>query len=105
MKLRRLFLLAVGGLFLALPGRLPAQTWTATNIFNNWTSLAMTADGGKIAADSFLGGIYTSTDGGTNWLEVAAPDPLHWSVLAAATNGGNLVAALASLTRPLAAAA
>ena len=93
MKLRRLFLLAVGGLFLALPGRLPAQTWTATNIFNNWTSLAMTADGGKIAADSFLGGIYTSTDGGTNWLEVAAPDPLHWSVLAAATNGGNLVAA------------
>ena len=81
------------GLYLALPGRATAQSWTSTNLFNDWTSLAMTSDGRQIAADSFLGGIYTSTDGGNTWTEVGVPDFNHWSVLAAAANGGNLVAA------------
>jgi photosystem II stability/assembly factor-like uncharacterized protein len=75
-------------------GQVSAQSWLATtNIFNNWTSVAITADGTQIAASSFLGGIYTSTDGGTNWQSVGSPDESHRSVLASSTNGSSLVAA------------
>ena len=66
-----------------------AQSWTATNIYNNWTSVVMSSDGTEIAADSYRGGIFTSLDGGTNWQYVGAPDQTHWSVLAAAGDGGN----------------
>ena len=86
-------LLTVVCVRLALPGPGAAQSWTATNLYNNWISLAMTSDGGKIAAASFPGGIYTSTDGGSNWLADGSPDLNHAPVLAASTNGGNLVAA------------
>ena len=78
---------------LTLPWGAFAQSWVATNIYNNWTSLAITADGSMIAAGSFLGGIYTSTDGGTNWMAAGSPDSSHLPVLAASTNGGNLYAA------------
>jgi photosystem II stability/assembly factor-like uncharacterized protein len=87
------FALAAFCLLLAATIPASAQSWAATNIYNNWTSVTVSADGGKIAADSFLGGIYTSTDGGTNWMEDVSPDQAHWSVLASSTNGGNLVAA------------
>ena len=74
-------------------GKAYAQSWTATNIYNSWTSVAISSDGSKIAADSFLGGIYTSTNGGTNWQNVGSPEQNQSSVLASSTNGGNLVAA------------
>ena len=80
-------------LFLGMPGLVSGQTWTATNIYNNWTSVAMTSDGTKIVADAFIGGIYTSTNSGTNWQYNVAPDQNHWSVLTTSTNGGNLAAA------------
>ena len=87
------FALAAFCLLLAASIPVIAQSWAATNIYNNWTSVTVSADGSKIAADSFLGGIYTSTDGGTNWMEDVSPDQAHWSVLASSTNGGALVSA------------
>ena len=74
-------------------GRVAAQSWTPGNLYNHWTSVVMSADGSKIAADAFLGGFSTSTNGGTNWLNSTSPDASHWSVLATSTNGGNLLAA------------
>ena len=76
-----------------MPGQASAQPWSyTTNLVENWTSLAMSSDGGKIAASSFISGVFTSTDGGTTWTNVGSPDPIHWSALVSA-DGGNLVAA------------
>jgi hypothetical protein len=86
-------LLAFGCLPVISPRPASAQSWSATNIYNDWTALAVTADGSKIAAASFIGDFYTSADGGATWLDVASPDQEHWPVLAGSADGGNLVAA------------
>ena len=79
---------------LSMPGQASAQPWSyTTNLVENWTSLAMSSDGGKIAASSFISGVFTSTDGGTTWTNVGSPDPIHWSALVSSADGGNLVAA------------
>ena len=87
------WVLVSGCLQLVTPPQTHAQSWTATNIYNNWTSVAATADGSKIAAASFIGDFYTSTDAGTNWLATSSPDPSQWPVLAASADGDNLAAA------------
>jgi hypothetical protein len=69
-----------------------AQSWMSTNLLGNWTSVAMAANGSEIAAASYLGGIYTSTNGGTNWTGSGMLDPGR-PVLAASATGSNLVAA------------
>lgn len=75
-----------------LTGPVFAQTWNAANIYGNWTSVAMSGDGSRIAAASFLTGLFTSTDGGTNWGEVPAPDPTDFAVLGSSANGDVLAA-------------
>src|SRR5882757_5561082 len=46
--------------------RASAQVWTKTSAPNkNWTAVASSADGTKLAAAFFSGGIYTSTNSGT----------------------------------------
>lgn len=75
-------------------GRLSfSQTWTSNSVFGNWTSMAMTADGQKIAAASFNSGMYYSANAGTSWSSNTAPDPQHWASLTASANGNNLVGA------------
>ena len=74
------------------PGQAWGQVWTSTNIFNNWTSIAMTSDGSKIAAAGNLGGIYTSLNSGASWANGGSP-AFGQPVLATSTNGNNLVAA------------
>ncbi len=93
MKLEKftIVLVAVCVLF-GLLGRASGQIWSSTNIVENWTSLAMSADGSKIAAASFLGGIYTTTNAGTSWTNIPSLEP-EKPVLATSTNGGNLVVA------------
>jgi photosystem II stability/assembly factor-like uncharacterized protein len=90
-KFKLATLLMLGFVFIERPYAF-AQSWTSTNLSNNWTSVAISAGGRQIAAASYLGGIYTSTNGGTNWTDAGVLEPGR-AVLAAAANGSNLVAA------------
>ena len=91
MKFKRLAVVLAAIFFCwNFPGQ--AQVWTSTNIYNNWTSIAMTSDGSQIAAAGNLGGIYTSLNGGASWMNAGSPG-FGRPVLAASTNGNNLVAA------------
>jgi bisphosphoglycerate-dependent phosphoglycerate mutase len=45
------------------PGQALGQVWNSANIFGNWTSIAMTSDGTKIAAAGNLGGSELRKDG------------------------------------------
>ena len=89
----RYITLAVMFAFLMVPGKSAlAQSWKSTNILGNWTSVAVSGSGSDIAAAAFLGSIYTSTNGGTNWISAGALEPDR-PVLAASENGSNLVMA------------
>src|SRR5271157_1829237 len=74
----------------------PARDWILTNApTNDWSSIASSADGGKlVATDSGAGDglIYTSSDGGTNWGPTSAPAS-YWSSVASSADGSTLVAA------------
>ncbi len=72
--------------------RAQAQSWSSTNLFGDWTSLVVSADGSKMAAAAYLGGIYTSTNGGTNWMGAGLLESGR-PVLAASANGSVLAAA------------
>src|SRR5438477_668366 len=73
--------IALSGLCAAMNSAI-AQTWSQTSApITNWTSVACSADGTKLAAvaggDFDRGGIYTSMDSGVTWALSAAPDG-HW---------------------------
>src|SRR5262245_21123609 len=73
-----------------------AQTWTQTGAPSNvWAAIACSAVGTKLGAaaggQSFLGQIYTSTNGGTNWTPTGAPSN-HWTAIASSSDGSRLAA-------------
>jgi len=74
-----------------------AKTWEQTSApITNWTSIACSADGGRLVAVVEGGGIYTSPDSGGAWAFTGAPITNWWAVassadgtrLFAAANGG-----------------
>src|SRR5947209_16274645 len=45
------------------------QTWTKSDApSQNWTGIASSADGTRMVAVFMTGNVYTSTNGGTNWI-------------------------------------
>ena len=89
---------------LVLSSPLPSvaqAVWTSSKIpgTNNWSALASSADGMKLVAASYddpafnPGRIYTSTNGGVDWVVTSAPSNF-WYGVASSTNGVNLAAAV-----------
>ena len=76
----------------ALINPAPAQTWTLTSApSGNWSSIASSADGTRLAATIKSGGIYISTNSGATWTLSGAPSK-GWYSVAASASGSNLVA-------------
>jgi photosystem II stability/assembly factor-like uncharacterized protein len=82
-----------------------AQTWTPTSApITNWTSVASSADGTKLAATAGLneggqqpqGGIYVSTNAGASWTQTSAPIT-NWICIASSADGTKLVAGSGSI--------
>ncbi len=72
-----------------------SQTWTQTSApLTNWTCVAISADGTKLAATMAPGGIYISTNSGNSWRQCAnAPvSTYRWSSIACSADGSKLVA-------------
>lgn len=79
-----------------------AQTWTQTSApGTNWTCVACSADGVRLAATTAPGGIYVSTNSGGTWtlctnapvtLSVSPFTPYQWSSIAGSADGSQLVA-------------
>jgi hypothetical protein len=75
--------------------------WKSSNIAgtNNWSSVAASADGVKLAATSYddpnfnRGRIYVSTNTGTTWSVTSAPSN-YWYAITSSTNGDQLAAAV-----------
>lgn len=59
----------------------------------NWTALASSANGMKLAASVYDGSIYTSTDGGVTWTEQAAAGQRGWQAITSSVDGMKLAAA------------
>jgi len=59
------------------------ETWTAHDQNRNWSGVASSADGFKLAAVEYDGNIHTSTDGGLTWVEhevdtgIGGPNPFE----------------------------
>jgi hypothetical protein len=75
-----------------------AQIWTPTGAPTNyWNSIASSADGAKLVAAVYAGGIYTSTNSGTTWTLTSAPSDggvdSAWESVASSADGSKLVAA------------
>src|ERR1700722_12799858 len=92
-------LLALGviGLGLLYPDKSAmAQSWQPTSTpATNWSSIASSANGDRLAATVYGGGIYTSTNSGTTWPPTLAPD-YSWESVASSADGLKLVAAALS---------
>ena len=59
----------------------------------NWTSVASSADGARLAAVINLGGIYISTDSGATWLPRGGFPTLGWNTVASSADGSTLAVA------------
>jgi photosystem II stability/assembly factor-like uncharacterized protein len=71
-----------------------AQTWTQSSTpITNWSGVAAAADGNKLVAVVWTGGIYTSTNSGTTWMRTSAPWT-NWSAVASSADGSKLVASV-----------
>jgi hypothetical protein len=57
----------------------------------NWSGIASSADGARLAATVNRGGIYISTNSGLTWTESSAPSTYWWSI-ASSADGTRLVA-------------
>jgi photosystem II stability/assembly factor-like uncharacterized protein len=69
------------------------MTWTGTSTpTNDWWSVTSSADGTRLAAVAFGGGIYLSTDGGITWNVTSAPANEPWNSIAGSQDGSTLVA-------------
>jgi len=83
---RRRVLVSFAGLVTALA--LPANAaFTPTAFPANWSGVASSADGTRLAAD---GAVYTSSDAGMNW--TARTGERNWSAVASSAAGTRLVA-------------
>ncbi len=85
------------GLF-ASPNCECAEIWNAsTNSPSSlaWYAVASSSDGTKLIAAAQLGGIYTTTNSGLNWILSKAP-AVEWSCVASSADGANLAAGLLS---------
>jgi hypothetical protein len=81
-----------GGIYTSVnSGRNWAQTSAPST--NNWTSIASSSDGSKLAALMFEGGIYTSSDSGAHWSLTSAPTNAGWNSIASSSDGSKLAAA------------
>jgi photosystem II stability/assembly factor-like uncharacterized protein len=68
------------------------QSWVRTSAPSvDWTSVASSANGRKVAATVYGGRIYTSTNSGTTWTISGAPTKL-WSSIASSADGKKLIA-------------
>jgi hypothetical protein len=66
-------------------------TWISNTVPSaNWASVALSADGSKLAAAGSRG-IYTSTDSAVTWISNNAPSA-NWSSIASSSDGNKLVA-------------
>jgi photosystem II stability/assembly factor-like uncharacterized protein len=81
---------------LAMVSSALSQSWTSTNFYNNYTSLAATSDGGQIAVASLFSGMVTSTNAGASWTLLGTPDLGDSAALACSAGGESLVAAFHS---------
>ncbi|MGA3172252.1 MAG: sialidase family protein [Chthoniobacteraceae bacterium] len=70
-------------------------TWTAHGPNQNWTSVAISADGTKLAAVGASGPIYTSPDSGNTW--TTHQSSANWTSVTCSTDGTELAAAAANL--------
>jgi hypothetical protein len=66
-------------------------TWTARESTRNWSAVASSADGTKLAATVKGGQIYLSTNSGATWTPRATSGP-SWSSIASSADGTRLVA-------------
>ena len=65
--------------------------WTSLGApSNSWSSIASSADGTKLVAVGG-GGIYTSTNSGSNWRPATVPDD-NWTCVASSADGSKLAA-------------
>ena len=62
---------------------------SATNL--NWSSIACSADGTKIVAESSGGGIWISTNSGDTWMQTSAPNT-NWVCVVSSADGTKLAA-------------
>jgi formylglycine-generating enzyme required for sulfatase activity len=84
-----------------LPG-VRAQSSTNWNTLTNWTQtaapsaewqfIASSADGSKLVALVYYGGIYTSTDAGVTWTQSSAPIAKDWYSASSSADGTKLAA-------------
>jgi photosystem II stability/assembly factor-like uncharacterized protein len=68
------------------------SSWTQTSApGENWESVASSADGTKLAAVVWSGGIWTSTNSGATWTQTSAPGG-NWNSIASSADGTKLAA-------------
>jgi photosystem II stability/assembly factor-like uncharacterized protein len=69
-------------------------TWTQTSapwVNINWSSIASSSDGTRLAAMAYSGGIWTSSNAGLTWSQTSAPTN-SWSSIASSSDGIHLAA-------------
>jgi photosystem II stability/assembly factor-like uncharacterized protein len=89
-----LLTMTVSSLF-TMANRAPAQTWTLTGADTNlqWGSIACSANGSRLAATVFAGGIYVSTNSGSTWTLSGAPNTnSYWAKIVSSADGLKLAA-------------
>jgi len=73
-----------------------AQEWTPTSAPSNWwRCIASSADGSKLVAGQWPGGIYVSTNSGATWATTTATNE-YWSCVASSADGFKLLAGAAN---------
>ena len=98
MRMLKLFIGLIGLGSFGLVNSTFAQTWTQTSApTNSWNAIASSADGTKLVAAIYGGGIYVSTNSGATWKLTPAPsDPASfdsaWESVASSADGSKLVA-------------
>jgi len=86
-------LVVIGAGLLSVVNCLFAEQWTQTDApALPWWGVAISADGGQLAAVNSDGGIYTSTNSGRIWTQKDAPSN-NWGCIASSADGWKLVAA------------
>ncbi|MCX7046093.1 MAG: hypothetical protein NTX50_11485 [Candidatus Sumerlaeota bacterium] len=83
-----------GGQKISLDGlNIPAHNdvWASRGPNEQWTSIASSADGTKLAACTFYGKVYTSSDSGASWtLKLDSPE--YFLAIASSADGAHLIA-------------
>ncbi len=70
-------------------------TWSSVATSQNWISITSSSDGTKLAAVTYPGYIYTSTDSGVNWTvrsPVTASTTRYWYSITSSSDGTKLAA-------------